>query len=707
MPAFINNQGNFMHTEIITYFDALSADEILQDPAGKWSDSHLLDVLAHFNEQNDIERSTAVLQLILSSPDHNSEMVDYSELYSDLIHTYIHAGNFAAAAYWTIAGITYDAQHYIDSPDPRNYQRLLAEIYLRQGDVDTGLQLITRLLQSNPADLWTYDALAHTLPSIGLSKLALTALERALELTAENDPEQLADQLQKAYDEISETGATAVSPPPAIHPHILAQFHHALTLPPEDDPPFYHSPVADLLAKGETLDPNLQSALETQGSLLVPELILLAFDEEYWETAVNRHVTSLLRHIHATQPALDAIDRWLAQTTDENWTQLLSEHIGKIGGFTTVELQTIAADTGLEPFIRQTAALELGERLPETGVQRDNNIAFFRALLTRQEAYEASEELFLALLITAITNTGAKELYPEIKQVFDEDRLDPTITDLRLIHQKWDLPPLPPPEIRDDGLYLMLICTKCQRTRQHFVQHVTIDLTTLYTESKGQRAPYDPHIMDRPIICPKCGAVDQYQTDAITNMRLTIGGNFENILAIMTGKEPTNVSPSPNVSQVRPQAFGRDMHPLVALDKYKQIALRNPKQAEPHWRMGNILRMIWRDEQAREAYQRSLELDPDEIYAIYSLATTEHDLGNFEEAQALYQDTMRRISPLAMLQDEELLGLSMSAASGLKALKRGQPSPYSQDFRQPQTEQEPKKLSRKEKQQQKKINKRR
>ncbi len=59
------------------------------------------------------------------------------------------------------------------------------------------------------------------------------------------------------------------------------------------------------------------------------------------------------------------------------------------------------------------------------------------------------------------------------------------------------------------------------------------------------------------------------------------------------------------------------MHPLVALDKYKQMAFNKPKDAEPHWRMGNILRMLWRDEQARDAYEHSLKLDPNEYCPIF------------------------------------------------------------------------------------------
>jgi tetratricopeptide (TPR) repeat protein len=709
MPAFINKQVKIMTNPTVAYFDRLSADEILQEVPGKWSDDDLLHVLEMFSEMNDTERETAVLELILSSPE-NSPMVDYDELFSSLIHdSYLNNDDFEKATYWTIAALA----HAIQLSDPinvRNLQRTLVEIYLRQGDVASALQITTRLLQTDPGDLWTHNTLALFSAKVSQPDLIIAALERALELAKENDPDDLKPQLKKFYEQLVTKEKTAVSAPQEINPATLAQFYEVLTLPPlpaDTEPARYLPPITDLLNQGETLDETLQQTIITQWKVLIPELLQAAFDEEYWGTAVNRHAISLLHQIHKQEPALDSLSHWLNQATDENWYLLLGETIGKIGGFTTPELQTIISNTDLDTLVRSSAAETLVERLETMSEQRDDIINYCRFLLTREEAYTADEEMFIALLISAIIDQDAKELYPEIKQVFDEDRLDPTILDLPYIHEEWDMTPLPPEVVREDGLYLTLECTKCHRIRRHFVQHVTIDITTLNAELEGEKVPYDPNIMDRPIVCPKCGAIDQYQPDTMTKMRLVLGNKIENMMAVMTGETPQDTTPDPFISQVRPQAFGQDMHPLVALDKYKQLARRNPKQAEPHWRMGNILRMLWRDEQAREAYQRSLELDPDENYTIYSLAATEHDLGNFEEARKLYQEIVHRISPLAMLQDEELLALSISAADGLKALKKGRPSPYSQEFRQPKTEQERKKLSRREKQQQKKKNKRR
>lgn len=698
-----------MNDSIIDYFEELSDDDIYQELPGKWSDTDLLYVLEMFSEMNDTERETAVLELILSSPE-NSPLVDYDELFFSLIHdSYLNNDDFDKATYWTIAALAHESK-LNDPINIRNLQRTLIEICLRQGEVDTSLQIATRLLQTDPGDLWTHNTLALFSAKVAQPALITAALERALALAKKNDPDDLKPQLQKFYEQLKTKEETAVSSQPDISPDTLTQFHEALMLPPlpkDTEPERYLPPMTELFIQGEIVDETLQQTIISQWKTFIPELLQVAFDENYWGTAVNRHAISLLRQIHEQQPALDSLNHWLDQASDETWYLLLSGTTGKIGGFTTPELQTITSNTDLDTYVRSSAAETLVERLKTIPEQRDDIINYCRLLLTREEAYKADEEMFIALLISAIIDQDAKELYPEIKQVFDEDRLDPTIIDFPYIHEKWDMTPLPPETVREDGLYLTLECTKCHRVRRHFVQQVTIDMTTLNAQLEGEKVPYDPNIMDRPIVCPKCGAIDQYTPDSMTKMRLVMGNNIENMLAVMTGETPQDTTPDPFISQVRPQAFGQNMHPLVAIDKYKQIAFNKPKDAEPHWRMGNVLRMLWRDEQARDAYEHSLKLDPNELYALYSLAGTEHDLGNHERARELYQETIRRISPTDMLRDEELMDISLSSAQGIKALEQGLPSVYAQDMR--YHEAEPKKLNRRERRAQekrmKKLNK--
>ncbi len=122
--------------------------------------------------------------------------VDYTELFFSLIHdSYLNKDDFEKATYWTIAALAHGIQ--INDPiNVRNLQRTLVEIYL-QGDVDSALQISTRLLQTDPGDLWTHNTLALFSAKVSQPGLILATLERALELAKENDPDDLKPQSAK------------------------------------------------------------------------------------------------------------------------------------------------------------------------------------------------------------------------------------------------------------------------------------------------------------------------------------------------------------------------------------------------------------------------------------------------------------------------------------------------------------------------------
>ncbi len=88
----------------------------------------------------------------------------------------------------------------------------------------------------------------------------------------------------------------------------------------------------------------------------------------HWGTAVT--VTHPANH--EQEPAFGS-SHWLEQATAENWYLLLGETMGKIGGFTTPELQTIISNTDLDTFVRSSAAETLIERL-ETIPEQKNGI---------------------------------------------------------------------------------------------------------------------------------------------------------------------------------------------------------------------------------------------------------------------------------------------------------------------------------------------
>jgi hypothetical protein len=271
----------------------------------------------------------------------------------------------------------------------------------------------------------------------------------------------------------------------------------------------------------------------------------------------------------------------------------------------------------------------------------------------------------------------ARELYSDIEAAYQEDRVDSSIVDLASVQQKWGLPVSPKPKWRDDGLYLRLRCTQCGREREHFVQHVTVDLGSQSQQDAGKLIPYDPHVMDQEIICPKCGSVDRYELTPQASLRLLVPtAGLESFVALFRGDQKEgNFKPHPRVHHFKSLVFGRPMHPLVGLDKYKEMAAANPRDAVPHFRMGNLLRTLHRYPQALEAFREGYTLGTDNPEYIIARAMTEHDFGDRTVAKILYEQVITLASK-QFWRSPVMLDLVQTAQEGLKLLTKGKASPW-------------------------------
>lgn len=661
-------------------FTPLTREHILALRPGTWGDYELLEVRDAFDKQKDPDRALAVVELILRSPEH-SEMVAYEQLYEDLIAYYCERRYFPAALRWAHVLVAYAEQHFETHHDCATACRTLAETYLLAGELDTGLALFARRLQAAPTDIWTYNELGRVLPEVGMNRLAGEVLERGLQLVARRDPESLNDQLTRMRREATE--AIAADRSADVSPAILAEFRAALALAltiephdePADEPEPYLPPIAPLLALGPERDESLYAAILAQGKVLIPELIRLAFDQNQQDSFSGRHAIRLLRELGDTGVAeLGELSAWLEQAQAEGWPDLLTEHCGKIGGYTTPELETIAGDGGYHTYLRTAAVTALVERVQQQPAQREAVVACIRDLLNRPEAQAAEEETFIGHLIGDALDLDARELYPDIQRAFAEDRVDPQVVDLAFVHERWGLAPLSPPRYRQDGLYLPLCCTACGRTRTHFVQAVLVDVNTHEKQGRGEAVSYDPHIMDREIVCPKCGAVDRYQMTSAAHIRLLGKDNFPALMDAMVGKKTTKVKPNPRVRYFRCMAFGQPMHPLEALAEYRRRIMVTPNDAELHLKFGNLLRTLLRPQAALAEHRRAFGLDPNHAEIALACAMSEHDFGDKTAAKTCYERAARLElkGVMGVVRSDTLAG---AAFEGLDRLKHRLSSP--------------------------------
>lgn len=666
---------------LIKKLTTISPAQILALRPGAHDDYSLVEALAHFDTERGAlnrRRWAALSELILRSPLHHPDLA-YEEIYFALIDYYrVEARDFAAALRWAHAAIAYNEQHPRESAH-MGLQRDLAETYLRAGDVDTGLALFARCLRMEPDEIDTYNILGLTLPDAGLPGLAVEVLDRALAIAAPDD--ELRGQLAELRAKAAALAAQAAGHEAA--PRALADVRAALQDAPiepgdaETAEP-YLPPIDRLVALGPEPDAALDAEIAAQAKVLIPDLIRVAFDPALRAGPAPAHAVRLLRALaDAGAAELGELAFWLGRADGEWWDDLLTERCGKIGGFTTDEIEAIAGNAGNAESVRSMALEALTERAARRPEQRERVVAYFRNLLAHPEADTAEAETYTAWAVSAALDAEFRELYDEIERAFAGDRVDASVLGLNFVREKWGMAPLPVPPRRDDGMYLLLRCTACGRERDHFVQHVLVDVGTQEREQRGEKGPYSAYVMDREIVCPKCGAVDRYTPAGTTILKLSGLDNLPALMQLTAGRKPTpaDVKPNPRVHHVRMAALGRPMHPLVALEEYRRRLARRPKEAQLHLGLGNLLRTIGRWPEAIEHHRQAHTLNPRDPLITYNCALSEHDFGDKAVARQRYEEVLaldraasrgRGINPL----------LVEGAHEGLRRLERGKPSPY-------------------------------
>jgi len=686
-------------SSLIKQLNPLTRQQILALQSGVWSDADLMKVLKHFEaEKKDQDRAMAVAELILRSPQKND--LDYGTLFLDIIGYYRWKDDFPAALRWAHTLITFDEQHE-NGLNRDNHVRDLAEIYLEAGDLNTGLALFTRLAQASTDDIWTYNTLGFILPEVGLPRLALEVLDHALVLTAQNDPERLKKQLTNQRREIEESLPGTPEHSNEISPAVLADFRTALlqhlpskkrkTARSKKAAP-YLPPITGLLNLDPSGDATLEAEILAQGKVLIPELIQMAFDEELPSSGAPTQAIRLLRQLRDALPAeLGEISAWLDRANGDWRNELLTRGFAKIGGYTTSELESIVVDAQAETSTRISALEALSDRVKRLKTLRKRFIDFIRMMLTRPEADTAGEETIVGFLISDALHLNARTLYPEIERAYVEDRVDTKVITPLEIQRDWGLLPMPWPERRDDGMYLRLRCTACNRIREHFVQNVILEINTMKQQGDDKPVAYDPYIMDHEIICPKCGSVDHYAMTPLAHLTLLVTVSKPGDLAdLMTGKKSvSDLPPNPRVHSLQSTVFKQLMHPLAGLEEYRRRIKLNPLDANLFLRMGNLLRTLYRSSAALEAHRQAYALNPNDAEIALALGFSEHDFGDPAAARNRYERVLtlelEGKGDATIVRSDTLSG---TAIEGLDLLKRHKASPWTIPSRDPQTGEE-------------------
>ncbi len=656
----------------------LSRAELLKLPIGAFNDYEFVDLAQYFwEEREDRDREVAALELALRSP-MVDEMVDYTQLYLDVIGYCLWKADTEKALYWAVAYVAFSAQHERD-----NFLaawRELGSTYLEAGQTEVGLGIFARLVRRDPADIWNYNSMGLVLSRVKLNKLAVEVTGHGLEILAKNDPERLRAQFKEFVKEAQAELEKGVDETEHISAGVLQALRAAMSLPVEgkveEDAEVEHlAPVDDLLNLDEEEDEDRYQEILKHGKVLIPELIYLGLDREWiHESAGPIHAARLLNRLRARQaPELNGLASWLDHLPPAGKHLWLGNSIGKIGGHTLEELDAIARNSDFDVRMRDMAVEEMVKWAEQNESLRPTVIETMRSLLNREGADQAEEELFTGFLIGNALDLKACELLPDIEQAFAEDRVDRKIVDEYSVYHQMGLPVPPMPERRLDGLYLRLECKACKRVREHLSNFLIWNISE-DGDNPGQRSPY---ILDHEIVCPKCGAIDQYDLPSIELIKLMNLGVEQ--IADMLSKKQMKTPPKydPRVYILRGTTMGKTMHVLDGLNEYRNRIALQPDNAELHMRLGNMLRTIGRYPQALEAYRKAAALvgsdDPDILFPV---ATAEHDFGDQDAAKRLYERVIKSEQVGLHTFSEGLHELVMAAMQGLDAIRQGKISPW-------------------------------
>jgi tetratricopeptide (TPR) repeat protein len=655
----------------------MSRTELLNLPTGAFSDYDFVNLAQYFSEEHkDRDREVAVLELALRSP-MVDEMVDYAQLYEDVVGYYEWKGKNEIAMRWAVAYVAFIAQH-----DRDNFWaawRELGSTYITVGQPEVGLGIFTHLVERDPDDIWNYNSMGMVLSQVKLNRLAVEVIGHGLEIIAKNDPERLRSQFKKFIKEAQTELAKGVDETNHISAGVLQALRAAMSLPVESD--FdedaeieYLAPVVDLLDWDEEEGEDRYQEVLNFGKVLIPELIYLGLDREWInDSAGPLHAAHLLNRLRAEQvPELDGLASWLDHLPATGERLRLGSSIGKIGGHTLEELDAIARNSDFDVRLRDMAVEEMVERVEQEKGLRAGVVEMVRGLLNRQGADQAQEEVFTGYLIGSALDLKARELLPDMERAFAEDRVDRKIIDEYSLYHELDLPIPPMPERRSDGLYLQLECKACGRVREHFTHFVIWNILG-NDDNPGQRSPY---ILDHEVVCPKCGAVDQYELPSIEMVKL-MNLNVEQI-ADMVSKKSMKTPPKydPRVYTLRGTAMGKTMHVLDGLGEYHKRIAAQPDNAGLHMRLGNLLRTIGRYPAALEEYRKAVALDGGDPDILFPAASAEQDFGDTGAAKQLYERIIKSKPVTLHTLSQGLNELAVAALQGLEAMRQGEISPW-------------------------------
>jgi tetratricopeptide (TPR) repeat protein len=418
---------------------------------------------------------------------------------------------------------------------------------------------------------------------------------------------------------------------------------------------------AELIQAGKKIDPALIDGIKSLGPAVVPALLELATDKALYDARQANatvwaplHAIWLLGELEAAA-AIDTLLSMLVSPDDDvELAWMVEVALGKIGRAALTPLRALLFGHSPEVTARNRAAdalKQVGSLHPELHAEV---VEMLTARLAAPETQTPEDEALNGVIISSLLDLKALDALPAIRQAFDEDRVDTFVLEFADVQRGFDLPGAPPlPEINFDPtrrkteLKLRLKCTVCGAERLHIVGRVYCDVATLERRGAGEHTAYSEYIIPTRIVCPKCGAIDQYE---LTNMALLV--LRAELMAEIARRKASDEEEGPLVFKRWVIAGGREVHPYEARDIYRRQVEAAPDNPELRVRFGNVLAFLGYGDEAIAEYRAAMECDSTNIEAAYNLGNAMREAGDMGEARRLFEHVLATAARCSLPRDE-------------------------------------------------------
>ncbi len=671
------------YQDVYRHFRKHSPEEIEAFPTNRWDDYFLLDIADMFFDKEDEERGRAVWKLILRSDD-NMEDILYDELFRDIVLE--HTVSEAPSAYdWSyralIYELAYNKRQGVSEAWAYTWNVLIEWLLLWRKDL-TAFQMTLRYLRYFPHISFSYSLLlSYPFNPTLYRKVAEIGLRFA-------DPNWGEGEIEEMRRVIEEDESLAHTFLPALGEEEEHQIEKALAhaeqamahrqaagkWPWEEQG--YLPPVASLLSLGPEKDESVYKEILAHGEAIVPELLALMYDTRYLllergsETYGPVHAFALLRELSHV-PGLAVLRPYLERADltwpDDLWTQ----HLGKRGCYTTEEMENIATCPEYAIFIRRRSVEALLKRARRIPALRDRVQTLLKRLFADPQTPSIgdTQELLGGIVGELPDFPEYKSLYPEIRELFERQLIDPVFVHLQDIEKAWDLPlteEKPPPP---NTLTLPVQCTQCQGVTEVHAEHILV-VENVPEIATGR---YPREVIYGGYTCPFCGAVNKYQLSPLATFRLLSIQSSQRTPSGGAQEEQISFQYHPNVHPLSMMAFGRPMHPYRAIEEYRRRILAQPNNASLWQKLARVYMSVGQVEDALQTIEEAVKRKPDDPEILLERAYAFHELGRKEEAEADYHRAIEllRQQP-ASFQSMRLLQI---ATEGLQLLREGKPPP--------------------------------